>query len=282
MNLFLFENEETYKQPSENSIKNRLMKDTKIINPSDNSKVFELKKKHKQKQNELMAGNKKLLAIIGHDLKNQMSTIISFLSLLKEEVFDFDKSKIKQYITISLQAADNTFFMLDNLLEWANSKNISKSYQPEYFVFNEILVSEIKNIKLFASQKHVDINSTVSKADKIYADKNMVKSILRNLMNNAIKYSFEHGYIDLMSKKENGFLEVTIKDYGVGIDENLVETLSSSKNSISSLGTNGEAGTGFGLMLCKEFIGLHMGKMWITTNMNQGSEVKFTLPLSPL
>ncbi|MGQ1786290.1 MULTISPECIES: sensor histidine kinase [unclassified Saccharicrinis] len=257
------------------------MKEKNTIAASENSKVFQLKKNHQQKQNELIAGNKKLLAIIGHDLKNQMSTIISFLSLLKEEVLDLDKSTIKQYITFSLQAADNTFFMLDNLLEWANSKNISKSYQPEYFVFNEILANEIKNVKLFASQKHVGIISTVSEADKIYADKNMVKSILRNLMNNAIKYSFEHGDIDIMSKREHGFLEVTIKDYGVGIDEKLVNTLSSSKNSISSLGTNGEAGTGFGLMLCKEFIGLHMGKMGIATHMNQGSEIKFTLPLSP-
>ena len=73
-----------------------------------------------------------------------------------------------------------------------------------------------------------------SKVEKVYADKNMVKSILRNLMNNAIKYSFEHGHIDIMSKKEHGFLELTIKDYGVGIDEKLVNTLSSAKNSISS------------------------------------------------
>ncbi len=257
------------------------MKDNNTILASDNSKVFELKKKHKQKQNEIIAGNKKLLAILGHDLKNQMSTIISFLSLLKEEVFDLEKNKIKQYITISLQAADNTYLMLDNLLEWANSKNINKPYQPKYYIFNEILNSEIENIKLFASQKDVGINSTVTNGDTIYADKNMVKGILRNLMNNAIKYSFEHGHIDIMSKMENGFLEITIKDYGVGIDEEFVNTLSNSKNSISSLGTNGEAGTGFGLMLCKEFIGLHKGKIWIVTNLNQGSEIKFTLPVSP-
>jgi len=257
------------------------MKDNNNISAYENIKVIELKEKHKRKQNELIAGNKKLLAIIGHDLKNQMSTVISFLSLLKEEVFDLEKSNIKQYIDYSLQAADNTYLMLDNLLKWANSKNTNKPHQPKYLIFNEILNSEIENIKLFASQKHVSINSTVPMGDTIYADKNMVKSILRNLMNNAIKYSFEHGHIDIMSKMENGFLEITIKDYGVGIDEELVNILSNSKNSISSLGTNGEAGTGFGLMLCKEFIGLHKGKIWVVTNLNQGSEIKFTLPVSP-
>ena len=95
-----------------------------------------------------------------------MSTIISFLSLLKEEVFELDKDKIKQYLNYSLQAADNTYFMLENLLEWANSKNIMKSYQPECFVLNDILASEIRNITLFASQKHIGINSMVVKSGK--------------------------------------------------------------------------------------------------------------------
>ncbi|WP_075603140.1 sensor histidine kinase [Saccharicrinis aurantiacus] len=257
------------------------MKNQNTIKTSEKSIIFQLKKQHKQKQNELIARNKKLLAIIGHDLKNQMSTTISFLSLLKDEILDLDTIKIKQYITFSLQAADNTASMLDNLLEWANSKNIGKSYQPEYFVFNDILVDEMKNIKLYASQKHIGINSKVSEEVEIYADKNMVKSILRNLINNAIKFSFEYGHIEIMSAKNDDFLEVTIKDYGVGINTEMMSTLTSTKNNESSLGTNGEAGTGFGLKLCKEFIGLHMGKIWNADNMNQGSEIKFTLPVSP-
>lgn len=256
------------------------MEEVNYITRTENISLYKLKKLHELKEKEWIAGNKKLLATIGHDIKTPMSSIIGFLSLLKEGVHEWDRSKIEENIDIALSAATKTYSLLDNLLQWALAENISKSFQPEFIDFGEILNEETENIELFTSQKHININSLVLPNEKVFADKNMVKSILRNLLNNAIKYSHKHGKIDISTKRNKGFLEITIKDYGVGINSEIVNTIFSSDNHISILGTGNEPGTGFGLLLCKEFIDIHKGKIWIISKPGEGSEFKFTLPLS--
>lgn len=108
----------------------------------------------------------------------------------------------------------------------------------------------------------------------------MVKSILRNLLSNAIKFSHKFGKIDIGAKKNNDFLEITIKDYGIGINSEIANTILNPNNHTSTLGMGNESGTGFGLLLCKEFIDIHRGKIWIISKPGEGSEFKFTLPLS--
>ncbi len=251
-----------------------------IIIHTENARLYKLKKLYELKEKEWIAGNKKLLAIIGHDIKTPMSSIIGFLSLLKEGVHKWDKSKIEENIDIALISASRTYSLLDNLLQWAITENTIKSFQPEFIDFNEILNEETENIELFASQKQINVNSLVLPNEKVFADKNMVKSILRNLLSNAIKFSFEYGKIDINAKRKNDFLEITIKDYGVGMNSEIVNTIFNSNNHTSTLGTGNEPGTGFGLLLCKEFIDIHRGKIWIISKPGEGSEFKFTLPIS--
>ncbi len=256
------------------------MEEVNYITSTENISLYKIKKLHELKEKEWIAGNKKLLAIIGHDIKTPMSSIIGFLSLLKEGVHEWDRSKIEEHIDIALISATRTYSLFDNLLQWALAENISKSFQPEFIDFDEILNEETENIQLFTSQKQINIKSLILPDEKVFADKNMVKSILRNLLSNAIKFSHEFGKIDISAKKNNDFLEITIKDYGVGINSEIINTIFSSNNHISTLGTGNEPGTGFGLLLCKEFIDIHRGKIWIISNPGEGSEFKFTLPLS--
>jgi signal transduction histidine kinase len=178
-----------------------------------------------------------------------------------------------------MKAAEKTFFLLDSMLEWAFSENYIKSFQPVPIEFKEILHKETDNLELFASMKQVRIISHVNSIEKILADKNMVKSILRNLLNNAIKYSHNLGEIIIDTKRAETFLEISVKDFGVGIDSDMINIISGTNQRFSTKGTNGEAGTGFGLLLCKEFVNIHKGKMWIISKPGEGSEVKFTLPL---
>jgi len=241
----------------------------------------EVEKIHLQNEEECISGNKKFLAIIGHDIKTPMGSIIGFLSLLKEGVFRWDRSKIDENIDIALFSARRTLIMLDNLLEWALSERMSKSFKPEIVDFSELLNEEIKNTVLSALQKQINIKNSVGSYYNVIVNRNMVKSIIRNLLNNAIKYSYKNGSIDISAKKINGFLEIIVKDYGIGINSDVLDTIFNSDGYTSTLGTQNESGTGFGLLVCKDFVNSHKGKIWIISEPGEGSEFHFTLPLSP-
>jgi signal transduction histidine kinase len=257
------------------------MEEVDNITHAEDARLYKLKKLHELKEKEWIAGNKKLLAIIGHDIKTPMSSIIGFLRLLKEGAHTWDRSKIEENVDIALISATKTYLLLDNLLQWAITENTIKSFQPEFIDFIALLHEEIENNDLFAKQKQVNIVTPAFSDEKAFADKNMVKSILRNLLTNAIKYSHKHGNIEISTTKNNGFLEVSIKDYGVGMKKEMVYTVLNTRNIISIPGTGNESGTGFGLLLCKELIDIHKGKIWIISRFGEGSEFKFTLPVSP-
>jgi signal transduction histidine kinase len=256
------------------------MEKVEYINHTGNASLFNLRKLHELKEKELIAGNKKLLASIGHELKTPMSSIIGFLELLKEGVHKWDRGKIEEHLDIALISSKRTYLLLDNLLQWAITQNTIKSFQPEFIDFNKLLHEEIENIELFAIQKQINIITSAFSNEKVLADRNMVKSILRNLLTNAIKYSHKHGNIDISTKKNNGFLEISIKDYGVGMNNETAITIFNTHSYVSALGTDNEPGTGFGLLFCKELIDTLKGKIWIVSKPGEGSEFKFTLPIS--
>lgn len=230
---------------------------------------------------EVTKEDKKFLAIIAHDIKTPMGSVIGFLNYVKDGMYKWNREKIEENIEIALISAEKTYSLLNDLLEWANAENIFKSFRPEIIDFNGILKEEITNIETFTTLKEITIKSLVFPNEKVFADVNMVKSILRNLLTNAIKYSYRSGKIDVTTKRNRGFLEITIKDYGVGINTETVSTLFSSNNYLSTLGTECEPGTGYGLLLCKELIEINKGKIWVAGNAEGGSEFKFTLPLMP-
>lgn len=230
---------------------------------------------------EVTKEDKKFLAIIAHDIKTPMGSVIGFLNYVKDGMYKWNREKIEENIEIALISAEKTYSLLNDLLEWANAENIFKSFRPEIIDFNGILKEEITNIETFTTLKEITIKSLVFPNEKVFADVNMVKSILRNLLTNAIKYSYRSGKIDVTTKRNRGFLEITIKDYGVGINFETVSTLFSSNNYLSTLGTESEPGTGYGLLLCKELIEINKGKIWVAGNAEGGSEFKFTLPLMP-
>ncbi|MCW3807443.1 sensor histidine kinase [Plebeiibacterium marinum] len=256
------------------------MKELKLINHSEVISNHQFSKQIEIKEKKIIADNKKLIAIIGHDIKSPMSSMISFLGLLKEGAFEWNRNKVEEYIEIALKSAEQTMKLLDGILIWALAENYNNSFQPEIIDLKEILIEETNNLELFASLKDIKITLPVFSEIKLFADKNMVKSILRNLISNAIKYSHANGKIDISTlSKNNRFLEVTIKDYGVGMEHEVSNILFESGKNNSLPGTNSETGTAFGLSLCKEFIDIHNGKIWIISKPGKGSEFKFTLPL---
>lgn len=255
------------------------MKENIITTDSENNTLKRLKKNNESEIAEWIAGNKKLLSIIGHDIKSPMSSIVSFLRLIEEKVYEWDRDKIKKNVGFTLYAAEKSIYLLESILDWAMAVNMSKTFRPERIDINKILEIEIENLLVFALPKKIKIISLIASKYEVYADKNMTMSIFRNLLNNAIKYSYKGGKIEISAKENNGFIEIKVKDYGKGIPQDLVETLLNSDNNNSELGTYNEPGTGFGLLLCKEFVDIHNGNIWIVSKPGIGSEFIFALPV---
>ncbi|MBN1183642.1 MAG: HAMP domain-containing histidine kinase [Bacteroidales bacterium] len=252
-----------------------------LPNNLPNKGLLKLKRMHEFELKSIERNNKKLIAIIAHDIKAPMSSIVGFLSLLKDNIFVMDRNNISEYVDRVLHSAQKTFNLLDDILEWAFAEKAVNMFHQEHIKLNDLLTEEIGSIKLILLQKKIKITLKNILAETVFIDKQMIKAVLRNLINNAIKYSFESGEIIIDTKKNKGFVEVSILDEGVGIQKNLQDKIFTKKGYNSTLGTKNEAGSGFGLLLCKEFIDIHNGKIWIISEPGGGSEFKFTLPLSP-
>jgi signal transduction histidine kinase len=191
---------------------------------------------------------------------------------------EFNKSQIEEYIDMVYNSANNTLILLDNLLVWAVSQNKEHNFKPVKINLYELLREEIENLKTLASQKQIAISHTIKPGLNVTADLQMVKTILRNLINNAIKYTNINGEITINASELKQFVEVTVKDNGIGISADNKKKLFKIDTFHSTPGTHDEKGTGLGLLLCKEFVELHGGNIRIESEAGKGSRFAFTLP----
>jgi signal transduction histidine kinase len=227
---------------------------------------------------EIVSTNGKFLSIIAHDLRSPFSSIIGILELLKMSLKEFNKDEIKKYIDIVYNSANNTLTLLDNLLVWAVSQNIEKTFKPVKINLYELLHEEIESLKTLALQKQITMSHTIEPGLNVSADLQMVKTIFRNLINNAIKYTHAYGKIVITAVENKQFVEVTVNDNGIGISDEDRKKLFIVDSFHSTPGTRNEKGTGLGLLLCKEFVELHGGNIRIESEAGKGSRFAFTLP----
>lgn len=233
-----------------------------------------------QETDKIIENNKKLLSIIAHDIKSPFGTMIGFLNLIKDGIHTMSKDDIAQKVEYALLSALQTHSLLDSLLEWAYAYEKAKGFNPELASVKELLSEEIENMQLITSQKNITITTSDIYSKNLFLDKNMIKTVLRNLLYNAVKYSFNGGIIAAKSIEKHDFLEISIKDSGMGMSQEQKKKIFSNEGFISTTGTNNESGTGYGLLLCEEFINSHGGKIWVVIDNVQGSEIKFTLPIT--
>jgi signal transduction histidine kinase len=227
---------------------------------------------------EIVSTNGKFLSIIAHDLRSPFSSILGILELLKMSLKKFNKDEIEQYIDIVYNSANNTLILLDNLLVWAVAQNKEKNFNPVKINLYDLLREEIENLKTVARQKQIEMSHSVEPDLNVTADLQMVKTVFRNLINNAIKYSNPNGEIKIDACELKKFVEVSVKDNGVGISDENQRKLFKIDSFHSTPGTYDEKGTGLGLLLCKEFIELHGGNIRIESQPGKGSLFAFTLP----
>lgn len=220
----------------------------------------------------------KFFSIIAHDLKNPFNSIKGFTELLLENGDSYTEERKRKFLKIIASSTTKASELLNNLLIWANSQSGKIEFNPEKLDLNRQIVNVCTFLGAQALSKEVEIKTNLESNIFVYADKNMINTVLRNLISNAIKFTNRNGLIEVSSKENKDEISVEVKDNGVGIPKDELETLFSLDSKHTHVGTANEQGTGLGLLLCNEFIKKNKGELTVTSEINKGSIFKFTLP----
>jgi signal transduction histidine kinase/ligand-binding sensor domain-containing protein len=252
-------------------VRERSLKSQKILlEQTVKIKTFEL--------NELNASKDKFFSIIAHDLKNPFNTIIGLSDLMQEPGNLESPDQLRKYSSLINASAVQTFRLLENLLEWANSQRGKIQFLPVPVNINEIIKEEFSLVGEMASGKNIRLISYINDPLTVIADKNMLRTILRNLITNGVKFTENSGEVRINSLILDKTVEISVTDNGIGISEDTISKLFRIDGDLSTYGTNNERGTGLGLFLCKEFVEKHGGKIWCESKKGAGSVFRFLLP----
>jgi signal transduction histidine kinase len=222
--------------------------------------------------------NDKLFSIIAHDLRSPFNGILGFSEILFEEYNDLEPDEVKEYAKNINTSARSTLNLLDNLLTWAKAQSGQVSFNRESLLLEPIIMEITDVLKLNAAIKNISLNHLSIDGIMVFADRNMLETIIRNLVSNAIKFTNPCGRIDINAVQNADYVKVSIADNGVGMSEETCKKLFLVNSNMTSKGTVGEKGSGLGLLLCKEFVDKHGGKIWAESEEGLGSTFHFTLP----
>lgn len=235
-------------------------------------------KKYTAEMVQLNAEKDKFFSIIAHDLKSPFNSIIGFSDLLVEHVGKKDYDRIEKYAEIIHKSSNIAMDLLMNLMEWSQSQTGRLEFNPEYFELGELIKDTELLLGTAVEQKSISLTNNVPSYAPVFADKKMISTVLRNLISNAIKFTYPDGEIIISTKKNQGKLTVSVSDNGVGIPKAYIKKIFRIDENYTTSGTNEEKGTGLGLILCKEFIKKHGGEIWVESEEGIGTTFYFTLP----
>lgn len=244
-------------------------------------KIAELQlQKYSAELQELIATKDKFFSIIAHDLKTPFNSILGLSEILKDEAKNLEIDAIIQYSDIIHSTSSNTYQLLENLLDWARVQQSRIIFNPEPLLLEKLVngVTELNIEK--ADRKKVSFINHVPKQMIVLADQEMLKTILRNLISNALKFTPTNGEIEIAAKSGPGIIEISVKDTGTGISKEDLDKLFKVDSNFTKRGTENEKGTGLGLILCKEFIEKHGGTIWVESEEGKGSTFSFTIKQS--
>jgi PAS domain S-box-containing protein len=236
-------------------------------------------KNTEEKLRELNITKDKLFSIIAHDLKSPYNAQLGFLELLLEDNNNFSSEQRQKFLHTVYNSTKQSFALLDNLLVWSRNQTGKIPFNPEVLLVAQLFEEAIEMQRYSAEAKNITIDVQLSDDNlEVTADSEMVNTILRNLISNAIKFTKQQGKIILGSRiANNSQLLIYVRDNGVGINEADQQKLFDALSYHTTAGTNREKGTGIGLMLCKEFVERNGGKIWVESKIDQGSTFYFTL-----
>lgn len=242
--------------------------------------ITELKMKEQSLQ-DLNATKDKFFSIIAHDLRNPFTSLIAFSELIHKSANKLSTEKIEVLALRMYDSAKQAFTLLENLLNWSRVQTGALVPNPQELDVSGLLeeIRELSNSLALA--KGIEVNIESCEAGKVMADRQMIHTVLRNLIANAIKFSYANGTIVLAAVPKNGSVLFSVKDSGIGIEKENLHMLLQSESKITTSGTQNEKGTGLGLILCKEFVELSGGEIWVESEFGFGATFWFTIPSVP-
>ncbi len=235
--------------------------------------------RYAEEMKELNQTKDKFFSIVAHDLKSPFAGIIGYLQILLEDYYSLSEDEKYTFIKSIDELSHNVFSLLENLLEWSRIQTGRMSFSPTDFNLLEELEMTISIIRETAKNKNIILDCFIDDRININADKNMMYTIIRNLLSNAIKFTNPFGKVTITANQVDKIIEFTVSDTGVGIKKENLSKLFKIDSAISTKGTANEEGTGLGLLLCKEMIEKHGGKIWVESEIGKGTAFSFTLPV---
>lgn len=238
--------------------------------------LFEVNREYQRELIDLNNTKNTLFSIIGHDLKSPLNSLKGILNLLNNKSLSKeDFYELSGHLEKSTELLHNT---LENLLQWSVTQMKGFTIRPAIVNLHAIVKEHKDLYDEIAKRKKIVIENQVPEQIEVVVDINHVKLVLRNLINNAIKFTHENGKIIIQAEQKNQEVEITVADSGIGILQNELQNILMFNTKISKKGTQGESGTGLGLLLCKEVIEKNKGKLWAVSEIEKGSKFIFTLP----
>ncbi len=244
------------------------------------NKLKRINKEQKQLLKKLEEANltkDKFFSIVAHDIKSPLQVQLSGSRLLSDRIDTLDKEKIKEIASELKKNTMHLFDLLENLLNWSRLQQGRIEHKPERIQLLDMVNSVVSLMSGCASQKGIEIKTKIDNKIFINADPNMMKSVLQNLISNGIKFSNRGGEITISAKKNKKSVEICVQDRGTGIPEDMLKEIFRLDKQASMLGTEGEKGTGLGLVLCKDFIEKNGGKIYIDSKEGEGTKVTIVL-----
>jgi signal transduction histidine kinase len=248
-----------------------------------NEQLTEAKEKsleNERRLRELNATKDKLFFIIAHDLRSPFNSILGYTELVIENAKDRNDDESMVFMEIIHSSAKSTLHLLENLLIWAKSQTGQVVFKPEHFFLAPLIHEIIEFSTPAAKIKNISLNHIRPDLTQIYADKNMLQTVVRNLISNAIKFTNLNGMIDIFAEENEDQIIITVTDDGVGMDEKTLGNLFCFAENVSTPGTAREKGSGLGLILCKDFVERHGGKIWAESVKGKGSKFYISIPVN--
>ncbi len=235
-------------------------------------------KEYNRELKQLNESKDKFFSIIAHDLRNPFNSLFGFIQMLIEEYDQLSDEEIIHILKEMEESTKTSYQLLDNLLQWAKSQSGKMEIRRITFNINDVVERNIKLLCNISKRKNIKIINKIRTEVYIRADEQMIDTVIRNLITNAIKFTNYNGEITIDVNIENSNAVVSVSDNGVGMQKSTLDNLFKVGHEISYVGTDNEKGTGLGLLLCKEFIQKNGGRIWVESKLGFGSQFYFSLP----
>ena len=220
----------------------------------------------------------KLFSIIAHDFRSPFAGCLGLLEMVLDDLDSFSNDDLRKMLEMIYNQSQSTYQLLESLLEWALTQQNRINFSPERIDLHHIAGMTFFALNNNAVKKNIQLLNRIKKGTFVNADKNMLRTILKNLLSNGIKFTNQDGIIEVRAEVKNRFIEISVTDSGIGIQKNSQKRIFDIDYQYIGKGTDGERGTGIGLHVCREFVGRHGGAIVVDSEPGKGSTFRFTLP----